>query len=516
MASKGDNVGIFVREATHTDGRMAKTADIKKDLDLSKQQAKNLMSPEQAKAHMKKVDTQRKKAEEQKTTTMVQELCDWFQTTMDLPADSYTADDGDPASIVEKFFDSLQSGLLLGNMVTKCAPKTLEYKTATKGMQFRETAAGTFHARDNIYYFGQCCLKLGLHHVNIFEVEDLVLRRSDRNVVNCLLGLARVGAQNGVKPPQVIQFELDIEAMEAEDKVADAMMEDAYEEVTGTNLPYKPAKGDEIDKALARELNSKKIDLNIKKIEGKTGLYLVHGKRVHVRVVRGTVLIRVGGGWMDIVSFSNRKFTARTAPKKHLLGASNSKTVTSEQSSGGVSKKTEVKTKTTKGGVVSSSEAKKRKTQGGASPKPMALSGTVKTQAKRKATSPKADPNASFSGIVRPKSPSSKKKKPKTAVTARPKKQTAAERRAEEAKLREENEAKEKEEEKKQRQEAKKRAKKAEEEAEARAEGARQAQELQKQREAQALAAEQRLADERKAQEEALRAAKKAKCCIIL
>ncbi|GAB0198128.1 GAS2-like protein 2 [Grus japonensis] len=71
---------------------------------------------------------------------------------------------------------------------------------------------GTFQARDNISNFIQWCRKeMDIKDVLMFETEDLVLRKNEKNFVLCLLELARRAARFGMRAPTLVQMEEEIE-----------------------------------------------------------------------------------------------------------------------------------------------------------------------------------------------------------------------------------------------------------------------------------------------------------------
>ena len=70
---------------------------------------------------------------------------------------------------------------------------------------------GTFQARDNVSNFISWCRSLGIPDVLRFETDDLVLRKNEKNVILCLLELARVGAKLGMLAPTIVQMEQEID-----------------------------------------------------------------------------------------------------------------------------------------------------------------------------------------------------------------------------------------------------------------------------------------------------------------
>ena len=70
---------------------------------------------------------------------------------------------------------------------------------------------GTFQARDNVSNFISWCRQLGVPEVLRFETDDLVMRKNEKNVILCLLELARIGAKIGMVVPLLVQMEQEID-----------------------------------------------------------------------------------------------------------------------------------------------------------------------------------------------------------------------------------------------------------------------------------------------------------------
>ena len=70
--------------------------------------------------------------------------------------------------------------------------------------------AGTFQARDNIAVFIQWARALGLDQAVLFETDDLVKHNSEKQVLYCLMEVARV--QKGLEPPKMVQLERTLDA----------------------------------------------------------------------------------------------------------------------------------------------------------------------------------------------------------------------------------------------------------------------------------------------------------------
>lgn len=87
---------------------------------------------------------------------------------------------------------------------------------------------------------------------------------------------------------------------------ADRNRGSAYE--TGTfvqNQIYVPANSDKIDRVLADFINKnpRKSKLKVLFMRESEGVYKFGSKRVYVKVDRGTIQIRVGGGYLSIDEF---------------------------------------------------------------------------------------------------------------------------------------------------------------------------------------------------------------------
>ncbi|XP_053211098.1 probable serine/threonine-protein kinase DDB_G0282963 isoform X2 [Panonychus citri] len=77
----------------------------------------------------------------------------------------------------------------------------------------------TFYARDNVSNFIKWCRKLNVRECVLFESEDLVLHNNPKNVVLCLLEVARIACKkfSFTPAPGLVQFEQEIDAEEKAD-----------------------------------------------------------------------------------------------------------------------------------------------------------------------------------------------------------------------------------------------------------------------------------------------------------
>ena len=82
----------------------------------------------------------------------------------------------------------------------------------------------SFYARDNVCNFIKCCRYLSVREAVIFESEDLVLHNNPRNVVLCLLEVARIACTrySFLPAPGLVQLEQEIdEEIEKEGELVD-------------------------------------------------------------------------------------------------------------------------------------------------------------------------------------------------------------------------------------------------------------------------------------------------------
>ena len=116
----------------------------------------------------------------------------------------------------ENILDCLENGVLvckLAQIVQKAAQDCIKAKKSVKPLapfssKFHENAkAGTFFARDNAAHFLQWCRQIQVQDSVLFESDGMVLQKQPREVVLCLLDVARVAADYGIEPPKLIKLE---------------------------------------------------------------------------------------------------------------------------------------------------------------------------------------------------------------------------------------------------------------------------------------------------------------------
>uniref|UniRef100_A0A670ZJR8 Calponin-homology (CH) domain-containing protein n=1 Tax=Pseudonaja textilis TaxID=8673 RepID=A0A670ZJR8_PSETE len=144
---------------------------------------------------------------------MKEDLAEWLNTLYDLDVQ------------VENFMGALETGYDLCQHANNVNRIALEFQQSNPGaashmriprkevvFQAKNVVPGSFIARDNISNFIQWCRQeLGIQDVVMFETNDLVLKKNEKNFVLCLLEVARKGSKFGMLAPMLIQMEEEIE-----------------------------------------------------------------------------------------------------------------------------------------------------------------------------------------------------------------------------------------------------------------------------------------------------------------
>lgn len=186
------------------------------------------------------------------------EILHWVPVALDDPSTQVPAEE--QKSPIDTLMESLSSGVILCRLIERCSPAS-SWPAGSERPQADVTAKynpqakpGSFQARDNISNFITACKSLGIPEVTLFSSEDLVSRKNDKLVINCLLQLARAGASNGVKPPQIIQYELDIENHKKD--IANTEAQDSDDEEQEELVPEQYGLTEEQLRALQQVFNS--------------------------------------------------------------------------------------------------------------------------------------------------------------------------------------------------------------------------------------------------------------------
>ncbi|XP_019869201.2 GAS2-like protein pickled eggs [Aethina tumida] len=269
---------------------------------------------------------------------MKEDLAEWLQTMY--PHLGITTDN---------FFEKLETGVALcehANAVKQHAIEYVQKKQAKKMMTksvtgslamrtvtiadvkyFTTAKPGTFFARDNVSNFIKWCRhSIEIIECLLFETDDLILRKNEKNFILCLLEVARQGAKFGVLAPMLIQMERQIDREIAADnkKMAendgnenDNSLEDDSDsdlEEEETPLIYGPVPQivtndlkslDEMVRDLVEKCTCPTQFPMIRVSEGK---YRIGDTKVliFVRILRNHVMVRVGGGWDTLAHYLDK------------------------------------------------------------------------------------------------------------------------------------------------------------------------------------------------------------------
>ena len=127
----------------------------------------------------------------------------------------------DTGITVENFMEYLDNGVLvcqLAEMIHYYAQKNCDNGKAKAfhsrfSFKYHKNAkSGSFFARDNVAFFLDWCRSFGVSESVLFESDGLVMHKQPRQVILCLLEVARLAADYGIEPPGLISLEKEIDA----------------------------------------------------------------------------------------------------------------------------------------------------------------------------------------------------------------------------------------------------------------------------------------------------------------
>ncbi|KAK7165359.1 hypothetical protein R3I94_003654 [Phoxinus phoxinus] len=253
------------------------------------------------------------KSGEEYLYAMKEDLAEWLGDLYNMDID------------VNNILEVLETGALLcahANNVTRVADEFLEKSGVTEiqlpasGVTFVSSAhPTTFLARDNVTNFINWCRKeMSIPDVLMFETDDLVLRKNEKNFVLCLLEVARRASRFGMASPVLIQLEQEIE-------------EEIREEMEDLPAQSKPQRRliniqnlDEMVQFLISRCTCPSQFPMVKVSEGK---YRVGDSNtlIFVRILRNHVMVRVGGGWDTLEHYLDKHDPCRCTSLIHKLTA---------------------------------------------------------------------------------------------------------------------------------------------------------------------------------------------------
>lgn len=243
---------------------------------------------------------------EQSLAPMKEDLVEWLRKLFEVEI------------TVENFMEFLDNGVLVSQVAELVHAAAEEYYRQGKSkksvpkfvMRYHKKAkSGTFFARDNVAFFLDWCRCFGVSESVLFESDGLVMHKQPREVVLCLLEVARIAADFGIEPPGIVSLEKEIEAEIASEELPEVKIakdvdkdkNDEKSQIKGNN--NKPEKKVNVDKEVYHL--AKTHGVKIQKV--KEGRYILEGKiTIFVRILRHHVMVRVGGGWDTLDHFLSR------------------------------------------------------------------------------------------------------------------------------------------------------------------------------------------------------------------
>ncbi|XP_061321634.1 GAS2-like protein 1 [Pezoporus flaviventris] len=261
------------------------------------------------------------RSSEEYLEAMKEDLAEWFNTLYDLDIHADT------------FLESLETGAHLcrhANNVTRSA-RAFQRRHPEPGarvprnevqFQAKNVAPGSFVARDNVSNFIRWCRQeLGIQDVLMFETNDLVLKKNEKNFVLCLLEVARRGARFGMLAPMLIQMEEEIEE-EMRDPTGTRRQEGRDPQAPsypGQARPISLCDLKNLDELVREILECCSCPSQFPMVKVSEGKYKVGDSNtlIFVRVLRSHVMVRVGGGWDTLEHYLDKHDPCRCASLAH-------------------------------------------------------------------------------------------------------------------------------------------------------------------------------------------------------
>ena len=130
---------------------------------------------------------------------------------------------------VDNFMDNLDNGVLVSKLAELIHGAAEEFYSKGKSREsvpkfdfryHKNAKSGTFFARDNVAFFLEWCRCFGVSESVLFESDGLVMHRQPREVILCLLEVARIAVDYGIEPPGIVNLEKEIDTEIANEKKA--------------------------------------------------------------------------------------------------------------------------------------------------------------------------------------------------------------------------------------------------------------------------------------------------------
>ncbi|CAM4651052.1 unnamed protein product [Lepidochelys olivacea] len=254
------------------------------------------------------------KSSEQYLYAMKEDLAEWLKELYDLDVN------------VGSLLEVLETGSMLcfhANNITHVAREfSRDYPGLAHKLQLPRYGVtcndsaqpGTFQARDNVSNFIQWCRKeMDIKEVLMFETEDLVLRKNEKNFVLCLLEVSRRASRFGMSAPTLIQMEEEIE-----EEIREEM--DLPPEDTPLPKPQrKPCDFKNLDQMVQHLVSRCTCPVQFSMIKVSEGKYRVGDSNtlIFVRILRNHVMVRVGGGWDTLEHYLDKHDPCRCTSLSH-------------------------------------------------------------------------------------------------------------------------------------------------------------------------------------------------------
>ncbi|NXH16745.1 GA2L1 protein, partial [Bucco capensis] len=258
------------------------------------------------------------RSSEEYLEAMKEDLAEWFNTLYDLDLQ------------VDTFLESLETGCHLcrhANNVNRTAldfqqrqPEVASRMRVPRNevvFQAKNVVPGSFIARDNVSNFIRWCRQdLGIQDVLMFETNDLVLKKNEKNFVLCLLEVARRGSKFGMLAPMLIQMEEEIEEEMRDHLTYEALgTHPESRDPPGRAQPIARRNLQNLDELVREILGYCSCPSQFPMVKVSEGKYKVGDSNtlIFVRVLRSHVMVRVGGGWDTLEHYLDKHDPCRCA-----------------------------------------------------------------------------------------------------------------------------------------------------------------------------------------------------------
>ncbi|XP_059510995.1 GAS2-like protein 1 [Stegostoma tigrinum] len=227
---------------------------------------------------------------------------------------------------VDMFMEALETGCVLCQHANNVNQAAQEFESRWPGaavtipraevtFSSRNVSPGSFIARDNLSNFiAWCRRELRVRDALMFETDDLVLRKNEKNFVLCLLEVARRGSKFGMLAPVLIQMEEEIDQ-----EIRDALQEPPDQEAGQPRVQRRLCDFRNLDAMVREILGHCTCPSQFPMTKVSEGKYKVGetSTLIFIRVLRNHVMVRVGGGWDTLEHYLNKHDPCRCASLTH-------------------------------------------------------------------------------------------------------------------------------------------------------------------------------------------------------